>query len=160
MRRLEAPRMTRIYRVEHMIYGHGPYRDGHDRWHRPSALWRHPFPEDDFAADALARANPVTHCFGFISLRQLSMWFTAAEQRRLSKHDFGVAIYDIPDNAVVIGCSQVCFQRWMYEKTGYVDWPVHAYSPSLLRRRWHRARMRIDLAQASKPVVGATRQPS
>ena len=49
--------------------------------------------------------------FGFISLKQLNAWFTAAELRKLEQHGFCVYEYDVPDSDIIFGRSQVAFPR-------------------------------------------------
>jgi hypothetical protein len=104
--------MPLIYRVQHPESGYGPYwHQIYEYWHGPVTLHRHPDALDD--VDGWKdKNNKFEYIFGFSSLEQLDAWFTAAEQRRLRKHDFVVCVLDVSAFDILVGRSQVAFPGW------------------------------------------------
>lgn len=81
----------------------------------------HPCPDEDFKLsaqwdDIVRGSHPhisgVQNRFGFASVEQFHRWFYTPEARAiLSREHFAVSVYDVPEQYVAIGGSQVVYDR-------------------------------------------------
>ena len=110
--------MTTIYRVEHAVNGHGPYRYGH--YDRPAEMDRlecHSYGKLNkgrpvFCDDFMGKVIPPNCIAGFNSLKCLRWWFKGF-MRLLQRNGFIIRIYSVPSAYVYIGKSkhQVAFLK-------------------------------------------------
>jgi hypothetical protein len=114
-----------VYRVENRM-GTGPYSRCINLPSYLTVPERHPTPSQDglsswYNGTDYAKMNE--YYFGFESLEQLKSWFTGAFEEEFSEHNYnmgegesskyayGISCYDVPDEDVEIGDSQLVFLR-------------------------------------------------
>lgn len=96
--------MTRLYRVEHIENGRGPYNIGIDmgdlNYH--TSNFNRPIPLEDGINNV-----PEHYHFGFKSLQQLYDWF--GEFYEALKDEFHIVVYETEN--FIEGQFQVCFDK-------------------------------------------------
>lgn len=106
--------MIEVYRVEDER-GAGPYRG-------PSSIMmgemgadhsdsKHPCIEEDNSGIIFEEDMKYQHLFGFDSLDQLFEWFEPKYRTEMHKWAFRIAVYQVPEYAVVTGDHQLIFQE-------------------------------------------------
>ena len=115
--------MITVYRVEHIIYHHGPYQSGMSKRHKDfsarlrdsarlsTSMW--PSPESEGI-----EMSEDDYC-GFDSLASLIDWFILW-LGELEAHDYHIAVFDVAEEDVQVGASQVVFPRKKYRRTSAI----------------------------------------
>jgi hypothetical protein len=107
--------MTTVYRVEHKRYRHGPYNTRNIKTKKHLKLSKeladlasspviHPLPGEDGIT-----FEEGDYC-GFESLSALLIWFRGSIER-LHAHGYHVCVFEVPDNTIKYGRSQLTFRR-------------------------------------------------
>jgi len=101
----------KVYRIENESQG-GPYHQGRIQ-DLPVCDTVHPIPENDsqlMEATSDLRWSFSENIFGFVSEEQFKFWFYNDEYIDLLIEDgFRMTIYEVPDEYVYIGSTQVIF---------------------------------------------------
>lgn len=101
-------KQLKIWRVETMNGGRGPYCSGTDSLEGMFTAHlelEHATP----LHDGIYTMQETDYC-GFVSREQLDKWFTGWEQQ-LADAGFAVAVYDVPLDKIKFGRTQVVFER-------------------------------------------------
>ncbi|AWD92193.1 hypothetical protein KNT86_gp266 [Enterobacteria phage vB_EcoM_IME341] len=61
------------------------------------------------------------HHFAFASEYDMMRWFTREEREELSSKGFYLAVYEIPEDEVVIGGRQVMFRKSYAELVDFIE---------------------------------------
>lgn len=114
-----------IYRIQNK-YGRGPYTDFNchlwkEKSHNDS---NHPNPFQDGLRDNITFPPEKWVC-GFISLEQLSKWFTKQELINLYNHDFFITKLRIKKEYVQKGNKQIIFFLSKTTMTKYFNKKAH-----------------------------------
>ena len=109
--------MKMVYRVEHIVYRHGPYRHaGMSKRHKDlserlckAITSSQPLPYNDGI-----EMSDDDYC-GFDSLASLLDWFILWLDE-LEEHDYHVAVFEVAEEDVKVEARQVVFPRKKYRR--------------------------------------------
>lgn len=105
----------KVYRVQHLLTGNGPYTNGDTIINAALDAGfsnKHPDPVDDGIWQKLMEAfDHPEYRYGFDSIAQLLEWFDDDAMRILLDNDYVVAIYYVPGTSVRLGYRHLAYNE-------------------------------------------------
>lgn len=116
----------KVFRIE-TVEGLGPYKIRESGGDSPLRrhFWdeeRQPLPHNDGLPfrDLFGDDIPKDFHFGFHSIGRLLSWFNPDERRSLREAGFGIAVYHVPSEEVLMGFKQCVFKKERAERVAFV----------------------------------------